>query len=77
VEGMNVGGIILGYLAVLVIGVAALVGIGLLIARQTRAARRLFAVGLVSAAIIAALAILSFLAGVTGRPLFDNLLLSK
>src|SRR5262249_17487278 len=61
VEGVNVGGLLLGYLAVLVFGIASVVALGLCIARLTRAARIVFASGLLGATLIAALAALSFL----------------
>src|SRR5262249_18779894 len=61
VEGVNVGGILLGYLAVLVFGVASVVALGLCLAQLTRAARVVFASGLLGATLVAALAALSFL----------------
>ena len=60
-EGMNVGGLLLGYLAVFVLGGALLVALGLLVAGLTRAAKFLFAGGFLLAALIAAVAVLSFL----------------
>jgi len=51
-----------GYLAVFVFGITSLVAFGLLIVQRTRAARILFAAGLLGAATIAALGILSFFA---------------
>jgi hypothetical protein len=61
VEGINIGGILIGYLAVLVFGVISLVAVGLLIARLTKAARITFAAGLLGADMIAAFAALTFL----------------
>jgi hypothetical protein len=61
VEGVNVGAILLGYLGALVLGITSLVALGLLIARQTKAALITFAAGLLVTAGIAALATLSFL----------------
>jgi hypothetical protein len=60
VEGMNIGGILLGYLAVLVFGVTSLVALGLLIARL-KAALIVFAAGLLCADLIATLAALTCL----------------
>jgi hypothetical protein len=62
VEGMNIGGILLGYLGVLLFAVTSLAALALLIARQTRGALILFATGLLCGEVIAALATLSFLA---------------
>jgi hypothetical protein len=61
VEGVNLGGIFLGYLAALVFGGTSLMAVGLLIARLTKAALVVFASGLLCATVIAALAALSFL----------------
>jgi hypothetical protein len=61
VEGVNFGGLLLTGIAILVVGGASLVAFGLLIARLTKAARTVIAVGLLCAAVIAALASLSFL----------------
>ena len=58
---MNIGAILLGYLGVLVLGVAFLVALGLSIAGRYRAALVIFAGGLLGTAITAALATLSFL----------------
>jgi hypothetical protein len=63
-EGLNILGILLGYLAVFVFGLACLVAVGLLIAHQTKAARIVFAAGWLCAAVIAAIAALSFLSPV-------------
>lgn len=60
-EGMNITGLLLGYLAVFVFGGALLVALGLLLAGLTRAAKFLFAGGFLLAALIAAVAALSFL----------------
>jgi hypothetical protein len=60
VEGVNIGGILLGYVAVLVFGVTSLVALGLLIARL-KAALIVFAAGMLCADLIAALAVLSCL----------------
>ena len=60
-EGLNIGAILLVYLAALMLGVASLVAFGLLIARQTRAALISFSSGLLCMALIVSLAILSFL----------------
>jgi hypothetical protein len=62
VEGVNMGGIMLGYLAVLVFGVVSLVALGLLLGARIKAARILFASGLLAASFVMILAILSFLA---------------
>jgi hypothetical protein len=61
VEGVNMGGFLLGYLGILVFGLTSLPALGLLIARKTTAARILFAAGLWVAAVIVAVAVLSFL----------------
>jgi hypothetical protein len=61
VEGVNLGGILLGYLGIFVLGFTSLLALGLLIARKTTAARILFAAGLLLAAIIGAVVALSFL----------------
>jgi hypothetical protein len=61
VEGLNVGGYLLGFLGIGVLGLTSLVALGLLIARKTTAARIVFAAGLLSAAVIVAVAVLSFL----------------
>lgn len=61
-EGINVAGILAGYLAVLEFAITAVVAFGLLIARRTKGARTVFAAGLWCATIIAGLAVLSFLA---------------
>jgi hypothetical protein len=58
---MNIRGLLLGYLAVFVFGGALLVALGLLLAGLTRAAKFLFAGGFLLAALIAAVAALSFL----------------
>jgi hypothetical protein len=63
VEGFNIGGFLLGYLALLVFAIASLAAFGLLIVRLTRAARILFAAGLLCATGIAAVATLTFLGG--------------
>jgi hypothetical protein len=55
------GGILLGYLAVLVFGIVSLVALGLLIGRVTKAARIVFASGLLAGALIMAFAVLTFL----------------
>jgi hypothetical protein len=62
VEGVNVLGILLGYLAVLALGGPSLAALGLLIARKTKMARIFFAAGLLAAGAIAAAATLTFLA---------------
>jgi hypothetical protein len=59
VEGMNILGIMLGYLCVLVLGITSLVALGLRIAGRTRGALLTFAGGLLGTVVIAALAILS------------------
>jgi hypothetical protein len=61
VEGVNIGGILLGYLGILVLGCAALVALMLLVARKSMAARFLFAAGMLLATVIVAIAALSFL----------------
>jgi hypothetical protein len=58
---MNIAAMLLGFLGVLVLGVAILAALGLLIASRKRAALLTFAGGLLGAAIAAALATLSFL----------------
>jgi hypothetical protein len=60
-EGINMLAVLLGFLGVLVFGITSLVALGLLIACKTREARMTFAGGLLFTAIIAALAVLSFL----------------
>jgi hypothetical protein len=60
-EGMNMAGLLAGYLAVLAFGITSLVAFGFLMARRTQGARIVFAAGLLCAAIIAGLAVLSFL----------------
>lgn len=60
-EGLNFGAILLGYLGVLVLGIASLLALILLCARRTKAARKTFAAGVLVTAGIAALASLSFL----------------
>ncbi len=62
-EGVNLGGILLGYLAVLVFGAGLLVALALWIARQARAARFALAAGFLLAGVISALVALSFLQG--------------
>jgi hypothetical protein len=62
VEGLNVGGYLLEFLAVLVFAATLLVAFGLLIFGLTKPARMVFASGLLAADIIAAVATLSFLA---------------
>ena len=59
--GINFGGILLGYLAVPVFGLAALLSLGLWAARRARAALLVFAAGWMGAAVILALATLTFL----------------
>ena len=59
--GINIGGILLGYLAVPVFGLAALVALALWAARRARAALVGFAAGWLGAAVILALATLTFL----------------
>jgi hypothetical protein len=54
VEGLNVGGYLLGYLAVLVFAGTSLVALGLLIVGLTKPARIVFAAGLLTADGIAA-----------------------
>jgi hypothetical protein len=63
VEGVNMGGMLLGCVALLAFGVVSLVAAGLLIGRLSRAALIVFASGLLCATAIAALATLSFLQG--------------
>jgi hypothetical protein len=46
VEGVNVGAILLGYLGIAVFGLTSLTALGLLIARQAKAALITFAAGL-------------------------------
>jgi hypothetical protein len=53
VEGVNMGGILLGYLAVLVVGLVALASVGLRLAGGRRAARVVFAGGLLTGTVIA------------------------
>lgn len=59
-EGINMLAILAGYVAVLGFALTSLVALGLLIARYTRPARFVFAGGLLTASLIAALAVLSF-----------------
>jgi hypothetical protein len=61
VEGVNIGGILLGYLGVLVVGIASLAALVLPIAHLTRAARIVLAAGIFVGTVIAALATLTFL----------------
>jgi hypothetical protein len=61
VEGLNVGGILLGYVAVLLCGVTSLAALVLLITRKFRGARILFATGVASANFIFSMAALTFL----------------
>ena len=60
-EGINMTGILLGYLALLLFALACLVALVLLIVHQTKAARMVFAAGLLGACVIAAIADLTFL----------------
>lgn len=60
-EGVNFAAILLGYLAAFVFGVTSLVAFGLWIGGRNQAARVIFAAGLLSLAVLAALATLSFL----------------
>ena len=60
-EGVNLGGFMLLYLAVIVFGVVSLVALGLLIGRLIKASRIVFASGFLCATLIATLATLSFL----------------
>jgi len=62
VEGMNIAGLLLGFVAALVLGGTCLVAIGHWIARRSDQGLRLFAIGLLSTAVVAAFAVLSFLA---------------
>jgi hypothetical protein len=62
VQGVNVGGILLGYLAVLVFATVFLVALGLWFAGKSAAARIVAAVGLFATTIIGALASLTCLA---------------
>jgi hypothetical protein len=55
------GAMCLGWVCILVFGLTSLVAIGCLIARNPGAARRTFALGVLSVAILAAVATLSFL----------------
>jgi hypothetical protein len=61
VEGLNIGGILLGFLSILVLGCTALVALVLLVVRKSTAARFLFAAGMLLATVIMAIAALSFL----------------
>jgi hypothetical protein len=61
VEGVNIGGILLGYLGILVLACAGLVALVLLVARKATAARFLLAAGMLLATIIVAVAALTFL----------------
>src|SRR5206468_3198240 len=49
VEGVNLGGFLLGFLGVIVFGFTSIVALGLLIARKTTVARIVFAAGLLLA----------------------------
>jgi hypothetical protein len=62
VEGVNTLAILAGFLALLVSGLTSVVALGLLVARHTRAARVLFAAGLLAAVLIMAVAMFSFFA---------------
>src|SRR5256885_1946738 len=55
------GGFLLGFLGILVFGFTSILALGLLIARKTTVARLVFATGLLLAAVIMAVAALSFL----------------
>jgi hypothetical protein len=61
-EGVNTVAILAAYLALLAFGATSLVAFGLLVARHTKAARILFAAGLLGGAVIVALAMFSFFA---------------
>jgi hypothetical protein len=61
VEGLNVGAFLAGYLAVAAFALSSLAAAGALIAGRGRAARILFAGGLLGAALLVAGAVLSFL----------------
>jgi hypothetical protein len=61
VEGVNLGGMMLGFLAVIVFAITSLAALGLLITARTRAAHILFASGWFAGACIATFAGLSFL----------------
>jgi hypothetical protein len=60
-EGVNLGAFMLYFLAVFLLGGAALVATGLLLAGWTKAARIVFASGMFAAGLISSLATLSFL----------------
>lgn len=66
-EGMNWIAILLGYFAVFLFGMVSLVALGLWAARRPRAARVLFAAGLLAGAVIFAGGLLSFLDPGSGR----------
>lgn len=59
-EGMNWAAILLGYLAVFAFAATSLVALGLLVAGRARAARLLFAAGLLAGTLVLAAATLSF-----------------
>jgi hypothetical protein len=61
VEGVNLGGFMLGFAGVVALGVASLVALVLLVARKATAARFVFAAGMLLAAVIVAAAVLTFL----------------
>jgi hypothetical protein len=61
VEGVNIGGILLGFFGILALGCTSLAALGLLVARKGTAARFLFAAGVLLATVIVAVAALSFL----------------
>jgi hypothetical protein len=63
---MNLEAAWLGCLGVLVLGITSLVALGLRITRRAQGALLTFAAGLLSTAVLAAVAILSFLEGVRG-----------
>jgi hypothetical protein len=63
VEGIDFAAILLGFLGALVLGVAALVAAGYLIAGRARTATSVFASGLLAATVTAALAVSSFFGG--------------
>jgi hypothetical protein len=74
-EGINIGGILLGYLGVLVFGLGILVAVCLLIASKGRAALIAFAAGLLGFGVVAALAVLTFLDPAYVHGLSESLLL--
>jgi hypothetical protein len=60
-EGVNVGGILIGYVGLVDLGTATLIALGLLAVRRSPSARFVFASGLFSSAVLWTIAVLGFL----------------